>query len=228
MSNKQYELTDSFKDSISPAKDIAIDFGELLLDSTMDESLLKQIPILSTAINLYSFSSKLLYHIELMKLLAFIKRVSENIDTETEKDKLLEKINKDKKKYNESLQQMIYILSQYSNTEKADILGRFYVAFLKGWIDIEKLQMYADLINQLMPNELKYMIREIYGAKYTADIKFGYKAASVRRLVALGLCYEEITAQSSPLMDHGVEVSISRYLHLTAFGNTFFRIAAGK
>lgn len=228
MSNKQYELTDSFKDSISPAKDIAIDFGELLLDSKMDESLLKEIPILSTAINLYSFSSKLLYHIELMKLLAFIKRVSENVDTEIEKDKLLEKINKDKKKYNESLQQMIYILSQYSNNEKADILGRFYVAFLKGWIDIKELQMYADLINQLMPNELKYMIDEIYGAKYSADLKFGYKAASVRRLVALGLCYEEIRAHSSPLMAHGVEISISRSWHLTAFGETFFRIAAGK
>ena len=154
MSNTQYELVESFKDSIKPVKDIAIDFGELLLDSRMDEGLLRDIPVLSMGIKIYKSMAALNNHYELMKLLAFIKQVSDNINTEEEKNKLFEKINKNKKKYNKSLEQIIYILSHYNNTEKAEILGRFYVAFLKDQIDFEQLQMYAEIVNQLMPNEL--------------------------------------------------------------------------
>ncbi len=225
MENNEYGLAEGFLKSIEPAKQIIVDYGELLLDSKMDDGFLKQVPILSTAVKMYDFSTGLKRHIEIMKLLAFVKSTADGVDNDEERLKILEKVQKNKKEYNKSLEYMLYILSHYSDTEKAVILGRFYLAFLRGIIKFERLQMYAEIVHQLLPYELKYMKNELDGSKYSAEIKFAYSAPSVRRLVALGLCFEEIKAHSSPLMASGVEISITRHLKLTRFGADFFKIA---
>lgn len=225
MDEKRKDLTDDFSDSLTAIKSIGSGLGETLLDLTMDEGLIKKIPMVSTVVALYDFSSSLHKHVEIRKLVKFIEKASIGIDCYNEGQKIYENMQKDKKKFNESLEYMIYILSVYSHEEKADILARFFVAFLRGVIKYDQLQMYADLINQLMPNELRYIRNELYGAQYLSDIRTAYTSAVANRMIALGLSYEEIRAQSSPLMAHGVNISIFRELKITKFGHTFFNIA---
>lgn len=155
----------------------------------------------------------------------FLMRVAEGLGPNEEKQGLLEKIHEDQKKYDKALEHTLFIITQYSELEKADILGKFFVAFLEGKIDLEDFKLYAGVINQLFPNEIKYMENELFrGGKYAADIRNAYKSAVVQRLTSLGLCYEEIKV-GSRLYGNEIGSSVYRDTRLTKFGQTFFRIA---
>lgn len=185
MSKKQ--LTESFVDSIgNDALNIATDFFEVGLDAIMEEGLLKDIPIVSTAIALFKMGNSIVDRHNIKKLAAFINSFNESVIDEEKVRKYKEKIRSNTAKAEQEIEFLLIILAQYIGYEKPKMLSKIYLAYLDEKIKWKDLVLLSEVVDRLLPGDYD----ELASAQLFTT-KDGVGDHIMLRLEALGLIIEE-------------------------------------
>lgn len=118
---------------------------EVIIDSTLDYSILKDIPFASwiiSAKNIYTTISDEIFFAKVYRFLNCLSNVPEN-----EKEEFNKKLNKDrayKKKVGESL---LLIINKLDDLDKSSLIATVFKSFLRGHISYEKFMRLSDSIS---------------------------------------------------------------------------------
>lgn len=131
----------------SNASQVYIDIGEALLDTKINDEIIKNIPILSTIYNLskafISISDKLF----LKKVMSFLYELKSIDKDKIENFKL--KMDSDDKFQNKVGEQLIFIIDKCEDDEKSVIVGKIFKAYLNEEITYEDFLMLSKSIELL-------------------------------------------------------------------------------
>lgn len=150
-------ITKSFEQSISTKSlDVGVDTVEVMLDSFMQEGILKEIPIVKYVVSAYKIVDDLKGRYFILKLREFIERFNSNLTTQDEvearKSKLLSK-NRDSE-----LSYITILIDRYLDFKKPDILAKSYLAYLDNKISWDEFCAYAEIVDKLLLIDLCYLI----------------------------------------------------------------------
>lgn len=186
---KEKSLSISFADSLTnDAISCVSSYVEIGLDAVMDDGILKDIPIVSTAIAIYKIGSSIKERHNLKKLLVFLNELNNGILDEQKRKEYQQKFQGNEKFRNREIEYLLVLIDRYINYDKPKMLAKLYLAYLDGAIIWEELTMYAEVIDRFLLLDCNYLISD--ADTYTTHRNIG--AEPILRLVALGLMVEDI------------------------------------
>lgn len=181
-------LSIAFADSLKDETMSCIsEYAEFGLDAVMEDGILKDIPIVSTAIALYKIGSSIKERHNLKKLLVFLNELNNGILDEQKRKEYQHKFQSNEKFRNQEIEYLLVLIDRYISYDKPQMLAKLYLAYLDGTIIWEELTMYAEVIDRFLPLDCKFLTSE--SEAYTTYRNIGVEP--ILRLVALGLMVEE-------------------------------------
>lgn len=191
-------LVESFGNSIGAnIAEFAGEAIEFTLDACAGEdSILKEVPFVGTAIKLYSIGSKVHERHNFQKLRSFVKAINTGSDKPGELDDRREKFLKNAKFRKQELEYLLIMIERYIGFVKPDMLGKMYIAYIDGVIAWDELTMYAEIVDRFLPGDYE----KLQSSKQFVTV-YNIGSESLLRLMALGLLVEE--AQHGMWQDDG-------------------------
>lgn len=190
---KNNYLVKSFGDSIGPdVVELAGEALEFTLDACSGEnSILKEIPFVGTAVKLCSIGSKVHDKHNFYKVHSFIKAINMGVCNPGELEERRGKFLSNAKFRKRELEYILILIDRYVGFEKPEMLAKLYLAYLDKiitWVDFVK---YAECIDRFLPgDQLLLDNEEIQKAQYNNNYD------SVSRLEALGLLSRKVGVES--------------------------------
>ena len=223
--NKNLSL--ALKDSINTeVGSIATNIAEVGLDSIIEDDMLKEIPILSTAVSLYKLGSSIRERHYLSKLSGFVSELNKGICDKDKQEYYKKRITEDITIRNKELEYILLLIDRYIQTEKAGMLAKLYLCYLDmniTWVDLTK---YAEVIDRFLPGDYNMLqSASIYRTEHDEETD------SIQRLIALGLVIEGFRTMAT--QEENGTVSIDppelrekkeRNYSRTEFGNILVKI----
>ena len=186
-------LSLALSDSISEgAGSVATELLEVGLDSILDDGLLKEIPILSTAVSLYKIGHGVKERHYVKKLAAFISAVNNGIVDEDRREFYRSKIVEDVAKRDRELEYLLLMIDRYIHSDKSEMLAKLYLKYLDEKIDWTELTRYAETIDRFLPGDYNVLSSEITGRYFASSVDLD----AFQRLSALGLLCEDTSNTS--------------------------------
>lgn len=180
-------LSVAFGDSLKEESIACIsDLVEVGLDAIMDDGILKDIPILSTAVAVYKIGSSIKERNNLKKLIVFLNALNSGILDERKRNEYQQKFKSNEKFRNQEIEYLLVLIDRYISYDKPQLLAKLYLAYLDGIIIWEELTMYAEVIDRFLLLDCGTLISA--NGKVTVHRNIG--GESVLRLEALGLMTE--------------------------------------
>lgn len=186
MNNKSLAVAfgDSLKeDTVSCVSELA----EIGLDAMMDDGILKDVPILSTAVALYKIGNSFKDRHNIKKLITFLNEINNGIPDSRKRNEYQQKFQSNDKFRNQEIEYLFILIDRYISYNKPQMLAKLYLAYLDNIIIWEELTMYAEIIDKLLLPDFKILISDTESIVISRNIG----GESVLRLVALGLMAEE-------------------------------------
>ena len=192
---EENSLSVAFGDSIKEEVGACIsDLTEVGLDAIMDDGVLKDIPILSTAVVLYKIGYSIHERHHLKKLIIFLHEINKGIANEQKRVWYQQKFKSNEKFRNKEIEYLLVLIDRYISYDKSQLLAKLYMAYLDGIIIWEELTMYAEVIDRFLLLDCGTLI----SCDGITIVHRNIGGESVLRLVALGLM-TEIT-ETSPFV----------------------------
>lgn len=185
---ENHYLVESFCNSIG--SDI-VEFAGEAVEFTLDvcsgeDSILREVPFVGTAIKLYSIGSKVHEKHSFYKLKSFIKAVNTSTGKPGELEERREKFLTNAQFRKQELEYLLILIERYIGFVKPDMLGKLYVAYIDGIIDWHELTMYAEIVDRFLPGDYN----KLQSSKQFITVH-NLGSESLLRLMALGLLVEE-------------------------------------
>ncbi|MBO0343167.1 PaRep2b protein [Flagellimonas profundi] len=143
------------------------DSGEFILDSLVDNEVVKEIPVIGTSINIIKGVKSIRDKIYLNKVKTFIDKLGSI--NEKQKERLINESKKDQNrrvKFGEAL----YTSIEHSDSMvKVEYLAVAFEAFLNGDIDNAELRLICHAIKSSFSDELMDVVEN---ENYSSDLKF--------------------------------------------------------
>lgn len=179
-------LSISFADSLTDdAISCISDYAEIGLDAIMDDGILKDIPIVSTAIAVYKIGSSIKERYNIKKLLVFLNELNKGIPRGRKRQEYQQKFQSDEKFRNREIEYLLVLIDRYISYDKPRMLANLYLAYLEGVINWETLTVYAEIIDRFLPGDFQELQR---GSRY--DLHYLKASDALIRLVSMGLLVE--------------------------------------
>jgi len=138
----------------SDLSSLVTEYGELALDSIIDDGVLRDFPVVGTVIGLMKFGSSINQHFTAKKLYKFLFELKDI--SQKQRNEKINEIN-NSKKYQSSVGELIFeFLDKIDSDGKPEIIGRLFKAVIEEKIDfneylrlthIIKTAFYFDLVN---------------------------------------------------------------------------------
>lgn len=219
-------LVESFGNSIGA--DI-VEFTGEAVEFTLDtcsgeDSILKEVPFVGTAVKLCSIGSKVYDKHNFYKLKSFIKAVNTGTGKADELEKRQKKFLSNAQFRKRELEFLLILIERYVGFEKPDMLGKLYVAYIEGVINWNEMSMYAEVIDRFLPGDWgfldKYELSRVTPESIDID--------AVQRLISMGLVTETMKKANffNASGDKISTVDIEGYV-LTRFGEKLGDIIKG-
>ncbi len=228
---KEKSLSIALGDSIKQeAIGCISNFAEMGLDIIMEDGILKEVPIISTAVALYKIGNSIKERHNIKKLLHFIDAINSGIVNESKRLEYQEKFSSNEKFRNQEIEYLLVLIDRYISYDKPRMLAKLYLAYLDGIIIWEELTMYAEVIDRFLLLDCRTLI----SGDCQTIVHRNIGGESVLRLVALGLMAE--TTELSPFVQDGnggfgltieglkKSVSTDRVYRRTEFGDKLAKI----
>lgn len=174
-------LCDSITDE---ARSSAASILEVGLDSVLDDGLLKDVPLLSTAASLYKIGHSIKERHYIKKLAEFIQAFNNGIADETQVQAIRERLLYDRKKTEKELEYILILVDRYISDGKATIIAKLYLAYLDNKLSWEEFAMYSEVTDQLFINDLLFLQKE--GKQFVQEVS----SDAALRLTSMGLLFE--------------------------------------
>ena len=220
MNNMDSELSLALSNSLSEETFSTVsDLLEVGLDSIMDDGLLKDIPVLSTAVSLYRIGRSLYERHYVKKLASFVYALNHDVIDEEKREYYRRKITDDTESRSKELEFILVLIERYIHSNKAELLAVFYLSYLDGnisWLDFTKS---AEIIDRLLPGDME-VLRE--GAKQ--EINDDLVSDSLLRMEGLGLFVSHSRGVTiTEIGEDGIDFPDTKFksYELTAFGKIF-------
>ena len=180
------DLTRALANSITQeTREITVDLLEVGLDTVLDEGILKDIPILSTAIHVYQIGNSMKERHYIKKLIAFISEINRGIEDDEKRDYYKRMITGNASRRKKEIEYILLLLDRYIQAEKADMLAKLYLAYLDIKISWNDLSKYSEVIDRFLPGDYA-----VLRSASTYKTEFDRDTDSIQRLIALGLVIE--------------------------------------
>ena len=186
------------------------DYGELLLDTVMDDPSLKAIPVFGTLIGLYKASKTISDRILMKKLVSFLRELRD-IPAETRREQI-RKLSDDPKYSGTVGETLFLLLDKQNNIDKPALLARGFRAYLLGVIPYEVFLRLAHALDRL---DVTYLdsIKATYGPP-----KCAAKETELEHLFSCGLVkldFEDVGKWGGGRPEYGKnELGALFYAHL--------------
>lgn len=183
---EEKSLSIAFADSLKEESIACIgEYAEIGLDAIKEDGVLKDIPIVSTAIALYKIGNSIKERHNLKKLLIFLNEINNGIaDEEKRKDYQYKFQNNDNFR-NREIEYLLVLIDRYISYDKPKMLAKLYLSYLDGTISWEELTKYAEIIDRLLSGDFQELQN---GSQY--DVNYKKVSDALLRLVSLGLVVE--------------------------------------
>ena len=217
-------LPSAMKDSLTEeVSEILSSIGEVGLDAIMSESIIRDIPFISTVISVYKigYSIKELHYIK--NLATFINEMNSGVIDEEKRDRFRRRITDDRRKREKELEFVLILIDRYIDYSKPPLLAKLYAAYLDERITWNTFTKYAEVIDRFLPSDCETLVSAttFVSAKDSCS-------DSIQRLIALGLVIEGIHEMAfiDKRNDGHIEVvqPKQRKYARTEFGSTLVKI----
>jgi F0F1-type ATP synthase alpha subunit len=104
--------------------DIISDIAEVGLDAVLDDGLLKDIPIISTAVSLFKIGKTIHDRVYVKQLGVFIDEIKKHTVNEEKRQKYINKIRENEAFRNKELEYLLAIIARYIGYEKPRMLAK--------------------------------------------------------------------------------------------------------
>lgn len=156
--NEIIALSDSMDASIKgEMADLFSNIGEVGIDAAQNAGILRDVPIISTAISLFKIGNTMRERSLLEKMYFFVKGMNEGCEDEEERKKRAEYFKNNKKKRAEELKYLIILLDRYVSTERAEWLSKVYIAYLEKEISWNGVLILSECIDKIIPADLEVL-----------------------------------------------------------------------
>lgn len=216
----EQSLSLSFGNSLTEdVAGIVGEYAELGLDALVEDGLLKDIPVVSTAVAVYKIGKSIHERHHITKLVSFLNEINKGIADEEKREKYREDFTTNEKFRNQELEYILILTDRYISCDKPQMLAKLYLAYLDGKIKWDEFMQYAEVLDRLLPGDI-YLSED--GFKYARN-----KSDSQQRLAALGLMRGVIPKSPE---QRGVISSAPSDLEytLTRFGSVLIKILNPK
>lgn len=183
---KEKSLSISFADSLAEESISCIrEYAEIGLDAIMEDGILKDIPIVSTAITLYKIGSSIKERHNLKKLLVFLNEINNGIVDEQKRKEYQQRFQSNEKFRNREIEYLFVLIDRYISYDKPQLLAKLYLAYLEDIIIWDELIMYAEVVDRLFSQDIKMLCEGLLDKIHYSKIPHNYY-----RLEANGLLYK--------------------------------------
>jgi hypothetical protein len=192
--------------------DTSVELLEALGDQFFDDGLLKDIPILGTAVNIARLGKSITDRIFLAKVSKFIVSLSEV--EEIEKQKFYGQLESDQRLRKKTGEVIVLILDRFDDLEKSEILAKVFISHIKGVISFDQFRKLASAIDLAYIEDLRQLVNsKVLSATDMQD--------SLRGLLRTGL---------TAISEQGVSVGgvVCLPINTTDMGKLFIKIMTGE
>ena len=192
---KKEKLETSLMDSLSSEDGISViiqESSELFLDSKISEGLLREIPIVR-----YIFAAKKGFldirdYLFVKKIVCFLREA--NSSDRTLRDEFVSKIRGEKKEKEVGMH-LIELIDKSFGIEKAKIIGKMFVLFLKEKVTYEDFIRISEMIVNAYESDLKYFFD-------TKGDQIGETGDEVEHLISIGFYERGKSGFGSTIMEN--------------------------
>lgn len=179
-------LSIAFGDSLKEEAVACIsDLAEVGLDAIMDDGILRDIPILSTAVAIYKMGDSIKERHTIKKLLAFLNEMNNGIINEKKRAEYRQKFQSNEKFRNQEIEYLLILIDRYISNDKPQLLAKFYLAYLDELINWFEFTVFAETIERFLPDDIERLF-------FDFPVQFNFKSvdSAYQRLQAVGLILE--------------------------------------
>ena len=225
---EEKSLSVAFGDSLKEESIACIsELAEVGLDVIFEDGMLKDIPILSTAVSLYKIGSSIKERHNLKKLILFLNEINNSIVSERQRFEYQQKFQRNKSFRNQELEYILVVIDRYIGYDKAQMLACLYLAYLDGKIDWNLFAEYSEVIDRLLPSDFKCLFHFMCHGGVIIEKEKNVNLASVLRLLSVGLV-EQQTGMAWTEFDNPNKKKEDFDYYITDFGKVFVRIFEEK
>lgn len=214
--NLSFSMSQSITEECS---ELVSSITEVTLDSVLEDGLLKDIPIITSAISIYKLGTSLRERHELLKLYHFVKSLNNGMQDKQQREKYILNFQNDQKIRNKELAYLMVVLDKYINLDKPKMLAKIYLSYLNGEITWNEVKKYSEVIDRLLPGDVELLMVGMRNNVNYQNVDDG-----ILRLVALGLM---VSFPDKTELKNGTMVISDGRDHnymWTKFGETFVNI----
>lgn len=151
---KNNELIETFKNSITEeALDVVGDIAEAGVDALIENDVIDCIPIVKSIKAMFKFGIAVREWHLLKNTLAFLQELKRG-DVDENKFRKYQKRLENKKKFDEEIERVMFLIDKQIDSEKAGYLGKLYAATINNKITYDDFVDYSELVDRLMVSDL--------------------------------------------------------------------------
>ncbi len=208
--------TTLFDETLSAA---CVDMAELGIDSFLDDSVFKSVPIVSVFVGLCKTAQNLHDRNLLRQTIKFINTFNEHTISQEKLKKYKAHLNSSEKFAEEELGRVLITLNTNVDLKKSEILARFYRSYVEELIDWNKFCELSEVTSRMFVSDIKLLF-DVYNKKISDTSHcLVYQA---ERLIALGLLD---TAMKSMSIGSASGSRTDRYIQTNQLGNLFCELS---
>lgn len=153
MEEIESSLSETLKNS--DLKSIAGDFGEIAIDSLLEDGVLKDIPVIGALQGIYSASRSVSNYLFSKKLIKFISALSEL--TSQERADVIKKLESNDGYFKKVGETLVLLIERMDDMQKPEMLAIAFRSLAKNKIDIDQFKRLTHAIDRLQVYYIPYL-----------------------------------------------------------------------
>ncbi len=199
----------------STLSDACVDMAELGIDSLLDDSVFKSVPIVSLLVGIGKTAQNLHDRNLLKQTIKFINTFNEKSITPDKLQKYKEHLYSNPKFAEEELGRVLITLNSNVDLKKSEILARFYRAYVEQQINWDTFCELSEVTSRMFVSDIKLLFA-VYNKQVSDTAQCPVYQAD--RLIALGLLN---SAMKSMSIGSVTGSNTQRYIQTNELGNAF-------
>lgn len=196
----EHSLAVSFGNSLTEdVADVVCEYAELGLDALVEDGLLRDIPLVSTAVTVYRIGKSIHERHHVAKLISFLNEINKGVADEEKRKNYQKKFANNENFRNKELEYILVLIDRYISFDKPTMLAKLYLAYLDDKIIWPEFTMYAEVIDRFLLLDAGKLI----SANRETIVHRNIGGEYVLRLVALGLMTEVTNTSAFVESDNG-------------------------
>ena len=214
-------LVKSLAQSLSESVEcLAADIAEVTLDSFLNEGLIKDLPIVSSAVSVFKIGYSIKELAFRRKLTIFIHELNRGIANDKERQKYINQIEEDSNKSQKLIEHILLMIDRFIQSEKSQLFAKLVLSYLKKDIDWLSFCQYSEVLDRMFPGDITCLDMSILTDKDRDDKSKG----ALQRMQGLGIIAPNIINGSYNINGNVVATRDDGTYNYTIFGKTFYQI----